>query len=156
MRRTFAGCWPSAIAVIANSITVPRIDSTAAFFIVRLISSVVYHDERGKEKCNLRLKAARFHHWGKTQSCVRLNCTTPQPNLPFGDDDSQIAAALRTRSADIWPSGLIITLSRQAMPNSPSRVVHVASPAGNKMHVAMIYCLACADAVVHPYVKSVY
>src|SRR5215471_4997021 len=76
---TFFGCCASAITPRANCTTTTRIDA-ANFFIAHLVWSVVYHDERGKEKCNLRLKAARFHHWGKTQSFVRLNCTTLQSN----------------------------------------------------------------------------
>jgi len=37
----------------AGSTTATRIDGTAAFFIAHLVSSVIYHADRDKGKCDL-------------------------------------------------------------------------------------------------------
>jgi hypothetical protein len=59
IRGIFAGC-ASAMTATASNTTTTRIDGTAAFFIAHLVSSVIYHADRGKEKCNLRGKATTF------------------------------------------------------------------------------------------------
>ena len=53
MRGIFFGCCASAMTATATSTTATRIDGTAAFFIAHLISSVMYHVERDKGKCDL-------------------------------------------------------------------------------------------------------
>jgi hypothetical protein len=44
----------------ASSIAAIIIDDTAAFFIFHAVSSIVYHADGKKEKCDLRRKAATF------------------------------------------------------------------------------------------------
>jgi hypothetical protein len=47
---------------------------TAAFFIAHLVSSVIYHADRDKEKCDLRRKAQGFVEWeGQNQPEIELN-----------------------------------------------------------------------------------
>jgi hypothetical protein len=43
----------------ATSSTATRIDDPAALFIAHLVSSVIYHADRCKEKCDLRWKGKR-------------------------------------------------------------------------------------------------
>src|SRR5262249_40934700 len=73
IRRIFPGCCASAITARASNTTATGIDGTAAFFITHLVWSVVYHDERGKEKCNLRLKAATFRRGKRPKLYLRLD-----------------------------------------------------------------------------------
>jgi len=42
------------MAATARNTTAIRIDGTAAFFIPHLVSSVIYHADRDKGKCDLR------------------------------------------------------------------------------------------------------
>src|SRR5262245_29163942 len=56
-RGIFFGCCASAITPTASSTTATRIDGTPAFFIAHLVSSVIYHADRDKGKCDLRRKA---------------------------------------------------------------------------------------------------
>jgi hypothetical protein len=49
-----AGCCASAITPRASNTTATKIDGTAAFFIAHLVSSVIYHADVNKEKCNSR------------------------------------------------------------------------------------------------------
>src|SRR5215475_7340245 len=72
MRGTFFGCCASAITPRASCTTTTRIDA-ADFFIAHLVWSVVYHDEGGKEKCNLRLKAATFRRGKRPKLYLRLD-----------------------------------------------------------------------------------
>jgi hypothetical protein len=51
---TFFGCCTSAMTATASNTTATRIDGTAAFFIAHLVSSVIYHADRNKGKCDLR------------------------------------------------------------------------------------------------------
>src|SRR5206468_4899505 len=53
IRETFFGCCASAITPRASNTTATRIDGTAAFFIAHLVSSVIYHADRDKGKCDL-------------------------------------------------------------------------------------------------------
>jgi hypothetical protein len=46
----------------ASNTTATRIDGTAAFFIAHLVSSVIYHADRDKGKCDL--------HGGRRQGLV--------------------------------------------------------------------------------------
>jgi hypothetical protein len=57
----------------ANNITTNDIDSSAAFFIAHLVSSVIYHADRAKEKCDLRAKGDRVSLSEKTRFSLRLN-----------------------------------------------------------------------------------
>ena len=57
IRETFFGCCASAVTPRASNTTTTRIDGTAAFFIAHLVSSVIYHVDRDKGKCDLRRKA---------------------------------------------------------------------------------------------------
>ena len=50
---TFFGCCASAITATASNTTTTRIDGTAVLFIAHLVSSVIYHAERDKGKCDL-------------------------------------------------------------------------------------------------------
>jgi hypothetical protein len=43
-----------------SNIATTRIDGSAAFFIAHLISSVIYHADRDKEKCDLGVKGGRY------------------------------------------------------------------------------------------------
>jgi hypothetical protein len=49
-----SGCCTSAMTATASNTTATRIDGTAAFFIAHLVSSVIYHADRNKGKCDLR------------------------------------------------------------------------------------------------------
>src|SRR5262249_7840558 len=62
IRGTFFSCCASAITPTASCTTTTRIDGTAAFFIAHLISSVMYHADRDKGKCDL--------HGGRRQLLV--------------------------------------------------------------------------------------
>ena len=62
IRGTFFGCCASAITPRASNTTATRIDGTAAFFIAHLVSSVIYHADRDKGKCDL--------HGGRRQGFV--------------------------------------------------------------------------------------
>jgi hypothetical protein len=53
IRGIFAGCCASAMTATASSTTTTRIDGTAAFVIAHLVSSVMYHADRDKGKCDL-------------------------------------------------------------------------------------------------------
>ena len=52
----------------ASNTTATRIDGTAAFFIVHLVSSVMYHADRDKRKCDLRWKATGIRRVGRPES----------------------------------------------------------------------------------------
>jgi hypothetical protein len=54
IRETFFGCCTSAMTATASNTTATRIDGTAAFFIAHFVSSVIYHADRNKKKCDLR------------------------------------------------------------------------------------------------------
>jgi hypothetical protein len=58
------------MTVTASSNTAARVDGTAAFFIAHLISSVMYHADRDKRKCDL--------HGGRRQGLVE----SEGPNRP--------------------------------------------------------------------------
>src|SRR4030095_12316324 len=62
IRGTFFGCCASAITPRASNTTATRIDGTAAFFILHLVSSDIYHADRDKGKCDL--------HSGRRQGLV--------------------------------------------------------------------------------------
>src|SRR5512132_596517 len=54
----------AAVVILSPSFHIPkgltsttRIDGTAAFFIAHLVSSIIYHADGNKEKCDLRRKA---------------------------------------------------------------------------------------------------
>ena len=57
IRETFFGCCASAVVPSASNTATTRIDGTAALFIAYLVSSVMYHAERDKGKCDLRREA---------------------------------------------------------------------------------------------------
>src|SRR4029453_9332169 len=57
IRGIFVGCCASAITPKASNTTATRIDGTAAFFIAHLVSSVIYHADRDKGKCDLDRKS---------------------------------------------------------------------------------------------------
>src|SRR5882724_7099316 len=80
-RETFFGCCASVVTPTASNTTATRIDGTAAFFIAHLVSSVMYHADRDKGKCDLRAKGDRVSSSGKTRFSLRLNCTTRQSCL---------------------------------------------------------------------------
>jgi len=50
---TFACGCASAMTATASSTTTTRIDGTAAFFIAHPVSTVIYHADRDKGKCDL-------------------------------------------------------------------------------------------------------
>src|SRR6266550_3748364 len=74
IRGTFGSC-ASAITPIASNTTATRIDGTAAFFIAHLISSVIYHADRDKGKCDLHsAKRQGLVEWeGQNQPEIELN-----------------------------------------------------------------------------------
>src|SRR5258705_8486224 len=74
IRGTFGSC-ASAITPIASNTTATRIDGTAAFFIAHLISSVIYHADRDKGKCDLHsAKRLGLVEWeGQNQPEIELN-----------------------------------------------------------------------------------
>src|SRR5215470_19609403 len=51
-RGTFFDCCASAVTPTASNTTATRIDGTAALFIAHLVSSVIYHADRDKGKCD--------------------------------------------------------------------------------------------------------
>src|SRR5215475_13302044 len=53
IRGIFLGCCASTVTPTASNIAATRIDGTAAFFTAHLVSSVIYHANRAKEKCDL-------------------------------------------------------------------------------------------------------
>src|SRR5215471_20950631 len=53
IRETFFGCCASAMRATTRSSTTSRIDGAAVFFIAHLVSSVMYHADRDKGKCDL-------------------------------------------------------------------------------------------------------
>src|SRR5262249_46312487 len=53
IRGIFFGCCASAITPRASNTTATRIDGTAALFIAHLVSSVLYHADSNKGKCDL-------------------------------------------------------------------------------------------------------
>ena len=53
MRGTFFGCCAWATTATVSSNVATKIDGTAAFFIAHLVSSVMYHADRDKGKCDL-------------------------------------------------------------------------------------------------------
>jgi hypothetical protein len=77
---TFAGCCASAVTPRASNTTATRIDSAAAFFIVHLVSSVMYHAEtRGLSNKN---------YWRN----VNLTCQTNEAQDWFVKKFSSILA----------------------------------------------------------------
>src|SRR4030095_658695 len=62
IRGTLFGCCAWAITPTTSSIATTRIDGTAAFFIAHLVSSVIYHADGDKGKCDL--------HGGRRQGFV--------------------------------------------------------------------------------------
>jgi hypothetical protein len=47
-----SGCCTSAMTATASNTTATRIDGTAVLFIAHLVSSVIYHADRNKGKCD--------------------------------------------------------------------------------------------------------
>src|SRR5262245_51216908 len=72
IRGTFFGCCASAVTPRASITTATRI-GTAAFFIAHLISSVMYHADRAKEKCDLRAEGDRVSSSRKTRFSLRFD-----------------------------------------------------------------------------------
>src|SRR4030095_14227500 len=68
MRKTLPCCCASAITPTASNTTTTRINGIAAFFIAHLVSSVMYHADRDKGKCDL--------HGGRRQN---------QPEIELND-----------------------------------------------------------------------
>ena len=60
----------------ASNTTATRIDGTAAFFIAHLVSSVMYHADRDKGKCDL--------HGGRRQGLVEWEDQI-QPEIELND-----------------------------------------------------------------------
>jgi hypothetical protein len=73
-RGTFFGCCASAMTANPSSITATRIDGVAAFFIAHLVSSVIYHADRDKGKCDLHSGRRRvLVEWeGQNQLEIKL------------------------------------------------------------------------------------
>src|SRR5215510_318587 len=76
IRGTFFGCCASAVTPKASNTTATRIDGTAAFFIAHLVSSVIYHADRDKGKCDL--------HSGRRQGFVEWKDQI-QPEIELND-----------------------------------------------------------------------
>src|ERR1043166_1232635 len=76
IRGTFFACCASAITPRASNTTATRIDGIAAFFIAHLVSSVIYHADRDKGKCDL--------HGGRRQALVEKEGHT-QPETELND-----------------------------------------------------------------------
>ena len=72
MRKIFPACCASTITPRASSTTATRIDGTAAFFIAHLISSVIYHVDRDKGKCDLHGGMRQGFVEGKNQNQPRI------------------------------------------------------------------------------------
>src|SRR6476619_6670819 len=75
IRGTFFGCCASAMTATASNTTATRIDGTAAFFIAHLDSSVIYHADRDKEKCDLHggRREGFIEQEGQNQPEIELN-----------------------------------------------------------------------------------
>jgi hypothetical protein len=72
----FFGCCATAMTATARSTTAIRIDGTAALFIADLVSSVMYHADRDKGKCDL--------HGGSRQVLVEWEGQN-QPEIELND-----------------------------------------------------------------------
>jgi hypothetical protein len=64
-RGTFFACCASTMTATASLTTATTIDDTAPFGIAHLIVGVIYHANRGKEKCDLRREATGIRRVGK-------------------------------------------------------------------------------------------
>src|SRR5882724_10540626 len=78
IRGTFFGCCAAAMIATASNTTTTRIDGTTALFIAHLVSSVMYHAYRDKEKCDLHGgKRQVFVEWeDQIQPKIELNHAT--------------------------------------------------------------------------------
>jgi hypothetical protein len=78
IRETFVDCCVSAMTATASNTTEKRIDGTAALFITHLVSSVIYHADRDKGKCDLRAERRQgLVEWeGRISPKIELNDAT--------------------------------------------------------------------------------
>src|SRR5215475_7369741 len=83
------GCCASVMIVKASNITTTRIDRTVALFISHLVSSVMYHADRNKGKCDL--------HGGRRQVLVEWEGQN-QPEIELNDAS---VASCRIESLEI-------------------------------------------------------
>ena len=74
----FLGCCASAVTPRTSNTTATRIDGTADFFIAHLVSSVMYHADRDKGKCDL--------HGGRRQLFVEQEGQN-QPEIVYNASD---------------------------------------------------------------------
>src|SRR4029450_6922919 len=88
MRGFFPACCASTVTPRANNTTATRIDGTAAFFIAHLDSSVMYHADTDKGKCDL--------HGGRRQVLVEWEGQN-QPEIELND---ATALSCRIRSLE--------------------------------------------------------
>jgi hypothetical protein len=73
-RGTFFGCCASAITPTASNTTAARIDDHPTLFIAHLVSSVIYHADRDKGKCDLHGGRRQvLVDWEKTQFCLSVS-----------------------------------------------------------------------------------
>src|SRR6266536_615860 len=84
----FFGCWASAITATASSTATTRIDGTAAFSIAHLVSSVIYHADRDKGKCDLHGGRRQVLIEWEGQNQPEIAVLSPEhpriPTKPFG------------------------------------------------------------------------
>src|SRR5262245_45088595 len=73
IRGTFFGCCASAVTPRASNTTATRIDGTAALIIAQLVSSVMYHADRDKGKCDLYGGGRQGSPSRKARISLRLN-----------------------------------------------------------------------------------
>src|SRR5262249_43745923 len=97
MRQTFPVCCASAMTAKASNTTRTRIDGIEALFIARLVSSVMYHADRDKGKCDLHSGRRQGLFERKAGFTLTLSCTL-QSNVAsdwFVGEFSSILASQR-------------------------------------------------------------
>src|SRR5262249_50747633 len=94
IRGTFPACCASAMTAKASITTAIRIDVTAALFIAHLVSSVMYHADRDKGKCDL--------HDGRRQEWEGQN----QPETELNGASARLVGSSRRRIIAAWFSAI--------------------------------------------------
>ena len=74
----------------ASNTTAIRIDRTAAFFIAHIVSSVIYHADRDKGKCDLHggRRQLFVEYKGQNQPEIELNDATDKTHRIYSRENS--------------------------------------------------------------------
>src|SRR5215813_11309756 len=104
----------------ASNTTATRIDGTAALFIAHLVSSVIYHGDRDKGKCNLRRKATGIRRVGRpVQPEIELIDATVKSHRIDSSENTVQSCVLRTVMRRVPSESGVLVRSNRGLARAP-------------------------------------